>query len=73
VKISEDTDDTRVYPSEIPEMRPRIAAQNVTALICTHKTYAEVEWDTDRDRLRGIDFTDGRPDLTDVGPEGAPS
>ena len=40
-------------------MRPHIAPQNVTALVCTHKTYAEVEWDTDRDCLRGIDWVHG--------------
>jgi transcriptional regulator with XRE-family HTH domain len=45
-----------------------VAPQHVTALICSHKTYAEVEWKGAK--LVSIDFAEGRPDLTDVGPEG---
>jgi hypothetical protein len=39
---------------------------DVTALVCSHKTYAEVVWV--EGRLKSITFWTGRPNLTDVGP-----
>lgn len=56
---------------EPPEMRLTIQPENVSALVCSHKVYADVEWIQDRGPI--VDFEPGRPDLTDVGPEGAPS
>jgi transcriptional regulator with XRE-family HTH domain len=57
-----------------PEMRlvkdestwASIAPMDVTALVCSHKTYAEVVWV--EGRLKSITFWTGRPNLTDVGP-----
>jgi transcriptional regulator with XRE-family HTH domain len=66
VEISEETDHAQVRPAITP-----IAPTDVSALVCSHKIYAEVEWYTDRHVQ--VAFKDGRPDLTDVGPEGAPS
>ncbi len=40
----------------------------VGALICSHQVYAESVWT--HGRFQGFDFTPGRTDLTDVGPEG---
>lgn len=48
-----------------------IAPEDITGLICSHRVYAEVIWK--RGRLQEIEFTDGRPDLTDVGPGGETS
>ena len=57
-----------------PDQLPSIAAADVGALICSHETYAEAEWDSDRHFLRGIDFVHGDPPLIgDVGPDGARS
>jgi transcriptional regulator with XRE-family HTH domain len=57
-----------------PEQGPSIAAADVGALVCSHETYAEVEWDSDRHFLRGIDLVHGDPPLIgDVGPDGTRS
>jgi transcriptional regulator with XRE-family HTH domain len=48
-----------------------VEPQHVTGLVCNHKVHAQPEWDG-TSALRTIKYVDGRPDLTDVGPDGAP-
>ena len=67
---------SEVEPLGGPEQSPRpsIAAADEGALICSHETYSEVEWDSERHFLRGIDFVHGDPPLIgDVGPDGGRS
>lgn len=49
--------------------RPAIDARDVSGLVCSHKVYVEVQWAPDGGPLRAVDFKEGRPDLTDVGPD----
>lgn len=44
---------------------------DLTAHVCSHKTYAEVAWRTVGGAGIGVsvEYTDVRPDLTDVGPD----
>jgi len=48
-----------------------IEPDDLQALICSHKTYAEAEWRMVGRSSVGLDveFVDVRPDLSDVGPE----
>jgi hypothetical protein len=48
-----------------------VDARHVTGLVCSHKVYAEPDW-TEGSYPR-ITYIDGRPDLTDVGPDGLSS
>jgi hypothetical protein len=54
----------------VPSRRRTIPARQVSGLVCSHKYYAEVVWDVDNDWLKGIEWVEGRPGLTDVGPDG---
>ena len=47
-----------------------VDARQVTGLVCRHKVYAEPDWTQGYPR---ITYVDGRPDLTNVGPDGVSS
>lgn len=53
-----------------PSRRLAIPARNVSGLVCSHKYYFEVVWDRDNRWLKGLEWVEGRPGLTDVGPDG---
>jgi hypothetical protein len=62
-------------PIKIPE-RPGATGVGVPAapgrlsLVCSHKYYFEVIWDPENRWLKGFEVVEGRPGLTDVGPDG---
>ena len=49
--------------------RPTVDPRDVSGLVCSHKVYVEVQWGHDGGPLKFIDFHEGRPDLTDLGPD----
>lgn len=49
-----------------------IPVRLVTGLVCSHRVYAEPVWTAER-LLKGITWVEGRPELADVGPDGARS
>jgi hypothetical protein len=72
VEITGDTDDTLLTQTGplVPSRRRTIPARQVSGLVCSHKYYAEVVWDAENDWLKAIEWVEGRPGLTDVGPDG---
>jgi len=73
MRVTGDEDDGTLLTAmgPIPQSHRRtIPARYVSGLVCSHKYWFEVIWSVDSRELKGTDVVEGRPGLTDVGPDG---